>query len=305
MAAYVLRRLFWMALTVIFVSVVTFAFIYLIPADPTRALAGPRASAATIASIKHQLGLDRPIPLQYSDYAWRVLHGNFGYSFQSHEPVWDAIIARLPATAALAAAGIVCELLIGLPIGLVAALRRGGWFDHVSGLVLIVGVALPPFWVGLILLYLFAYRVPIFPLSGATPSALVLPALTLGIVGAAYYARLLRDSVSNVLQEDYVRTARAKGCSRTRVLARHVLRNAILAIVTMIGMDLGYFLGGVVLVEAVFGWPGIGLQAYQAVSYLDVPMITGTVFVAAVAVVVANFLVDISYLFISPQVEPI
>jgi peptide/nickel transport system permease protein len=292
-----------MALTIVGVSIVTFAFIYLIPADPARALAGPHASASTIASIRHQLGLDRPIVVQYANYAWRALHGDFGYSFQSHQPVLEAIAARLPATAALAVAGIICELLIGLPVGLLAALRRGGWFDHVSGIILIAGVALPPFWIGLLLLYVFAYIIPIFPLSGEGPNALVLPAITLGIAGAAYYARLLRDSVSRILHEDYVRTARAKGCSTRRVIVRHVLRNAILAVVTMVGMDLGYFLGGVVLVEAVFGWPGIGLQAYQAISYLDIPMIDGTVFVAASAVVVANFLVDISYLVINPQVE--
>jgi peptide/nickel transport system permease protein len=292
-----------MALTIVGVSIVTFAFIYLIPADPARALAGPHASASTIASIRHQLGLDRPIVVQYANYAWRALHGDFGYSFQSHQPVLEAIAARLPATATLAVAGIICELLIGLPVGLLAALRRGGWFDHISSVVLIAGVALPPFWIGLLLLYVFAYLIPIFPLSGEGPNALVLPAITLGIAGAAYYARLLRDSVSRILHEDYVRTARAKGCSTRRVIVRHVLRNAILAVVTMVGMDLGYFLGGVVLVEAVFGWPGIGLQAYQAVSYLDIPMIDGTVFVAAGAVVVANFLVDISYLVINPQVE--
>jgi peptide/nickel transport system permease protein len=170
-----------------------------------------------------------------------------------------------------------------------------------SGLVLITGVALPPFWIGLLLIYLFAYHWPLFPLSGAGPSALVLPALTLGVGGAAYYARLLRDSVTSVLHQDYVRTARAKGCGSARILLRHVMRNALLSVVTMLGMDLGYFLGGVVLVEAVFGWPGIGLQAYQAISYFDIPMIMGTVFVAALAVLVVNLLVDVVYMLINPQ----
>jgi peptide/nickel transport system permease protein len=203
----------------------------------------------------------------------------------------------------LAVAGILCELAIGLPCGLLAALHRGRWFDQFSSIVLITGVAVPPFWIGLILLYLFAFHWPIFPLSGDGPAALVLPALTLGIGGAAYYARLLRDSVTSVLHQDYIRTARAKGCGSGRILVYHVLRNAILAVVTMLGLDLGYFLGGVVLVEAVFGWPGIGLQAYQAISYFDIPMIMGTVFVAALAVLLANFLVDAAYMVINPQLE--
>jgi peptide/nickel transport system permease protein len=292
-----------MCATVVGVTVVTFAFIHVIPADPARALAGPHASAATIASIRHQLGLDRPIFVQYADFFWRAVHGDLGYSYQTHTPVLQAVAGRLPATAALALAGIVCELAIGLPIGMIAALRRGGWFDRASTLGLTVGVALPPFWIGLILLYVFAYRIPIFPLSGAGPSAIILPAITLGLGGAAYYARLFRDSVSQEIHKDYVRTAYGKGLGTPKVLYRHVVRNAILAVITVLGMDLGYFLGGVVLVEAVFGWPGIGLQAYQAISYLDIPMITGTVLVAAIAVVVANFLVDVSYRLINPQIE--
>lgn len=292
-----------MCATVVGVTVVTFAFIYVIPADPVRALAGPHASAATVQSIRHQLGLDRPIYVQYVNFAWRAAHGDLGYSYQTHTPVTQAVLGRLPATAALALLGIICELAIGLPIGMVAALRRGGWFDRVSTLTLTVGVALPPFWIGLILLYVFAYRIPIFPLSGAGPSAIILPAITLGLGGAAYYARLFRDSVSQEIHKDYVRTAYGKGLGTGKVLYRHVVRNAILAVVTVLGMDLGYFLGGVVLVEAVFGWPGIGLQAYQAISYLDIPMITGTVLVAAIAVIVANFLVDVSYRLINPQIE--
>lgn len=302
MGGYILRRLVWLGVAIIGVSIVTFALIYLVPGDPARALAGPQASADTIASIRHQLGLDRPLAVRYAEYAWRVLHGDFGYSYQSHQPVLKAVADRLPATAALAAAGIVCELLIGLPCGVLAALHRGRLFDSVSGMILIIGVALPPFWIGLLLIYLFAYHWPIFPLSGAGPSALVLPALTLGVGGAAYYARLLRDSVTAVLYHDYVRTARAKGCGPAHVLVRHVLRNALLAVVTMLGMDLGYFLGGVVLVEAVFGWPGIGLQAYQAISYLDIPMIMGTVFVAALAVLVVNLVVDLAYMLIDPRI---
>jgi peptide/nickel transport system permease protein len=195
-------------------------------------------------------------------------------------------------------------LLIGLPVGLVSAVRRGTWADRLGMIVSLVLVAAPTFWLGLILLYLFAFKFSIFPLGGyGSPAHLFLPAFTLGIAGAAWYARLFRSTVLDVLNADYVRTARAKGLRERVTLMRHVVPNSILPVIAMIGMDLGTLLGGVVIVETVFGWPGLGQLAWQALRDLDVPIIMGTVLLAGLAMVLINLLTDLSFSIIDPRIR--
>ena len=303
MWTYVIRRLFLAVGVIAGVSLITFILAYLVPADPARVYAGSNASAQTVASIRQQLGLNRPLPVQYVDYLGRALHGDFGMSYKLQTPVLTAIEARFPYTLVLGAAGILVELLIGIPIGIVSALRPHSWVDRGAMGFAMVGVAAPQFWLGLMLLYVFGYLVPIFPLGLAQhPSSLVLPAITVGLGGGVWYARILRSAMLETLGADYVRTARAKGLRGRSVVALHALPNAITPIVTQIGLDMAYFLGGIVVVESVFGWPGVGQLAYQAIQNDDIPMIMGTVLFSAVIIVLVNIIVDVIYAVLNPRV---
>lgn len=303
MTTYIARRLLLAVLVVWGVSVLTFVLAYMVPADPARVYAGSNATAQTVAHIRQQLGLNRPLPIQYVDYVNRALHGNFGISYKLQTPVLTAIMSRFPYSAVLALAGIFVELLIGIPIGILAAVKRGSWLDHSAMGMAMLGVSAPQFWLGLILLYSFGYVWPIFPLGLAQgPTSIVLPAVTIGLGGGVWYARILRSSMLDTLSQDYVRTARAKGIRKVAVVARHALPNAISPVVTMVGLDMAYFLGGIVVVESVFGWPGIGQLAYQAIQNDDIPLIMGTVLFASVIIVLVNIVTDVLYAFLNPRI---
>ena len=304
MLQYIARRLLH-AIPVLFgVSLITFGLTYLLPADPARMYAGPNASIETVNSIRHQLGLDRPFYVQYLAYIWRVLQGDLGFSYKLQLPVGAAILSRFPYTLQLTAAGIFVELLLGLPLGLISALRRGTWMDRAAMLFAFFAVAAPPFWLGLVMLYFVAFKAGLFPIGGAgTPAHLVLPAITAGMGGAAWYARLMRSSTLDVMRADYVRTARAKGLAERGVIWRHIMRNAIMPIVTLVGLDIPWFLSGVVLIEAVFAWPGLGKLAVDAVRNVDVPLILGTVLFTALIVVLSNIVTDVAYAFVDPRIH--
>jgi peptide/nickel transport system permease protein len=275
-----------------------------VPTDPARLYAGPRASADVVHSIRHQMGLDRPVYVQYLDYTGHVLHGDFGYSYHLQSEVLPVILGHVPATAQLAVAGIIVELLLGLPLGVLAALHRNSWIDWLALLLSLLSISAPTFVVGVILLYILGYAVPLFPLGGYGGfSNLVLPATALGFGGAGWYARTLRSTMLDVLGMDYVRTARAKGVRALSIALRHVLRNALGPIVTNLGLDMASFLGGVLVVETVFSWPGIGLLGYEAIGYHDVPMLMGTVLFSALSVVLVNLIIDLSYGFVDPRVR--
>ncbi len=303
MAVYIVRRLL-LAVGVVFgVSIITFILAYLVPADPARVYAGSNATAQTVAHIRAQLGLDRPLPVQYLDYLGRALHGDFGTSYKLQTPVLSAIMSRFPYSAALAAAGIFVELLIGIPVGIVAAVRPHSWLDRGAMGLALLGVSAPQFWLGLVLLYTFGYIWPIFPLGLAQgPSSIVLPAVAVGLGGGVWYARVLRSSLLETLGADFIRTGRAKGLAGYAVVLRHALPNAITPIVTMLGLDMAYFLGGIVVVESVFGWPGVGQLAYQAIQNDDIPLIMGTVLFAAIIVVLVNIVTDLLYATLNPRV---
>lgn len=304
MLRYIAQRLLH-AIPVLFgVSLITFLLTYLLPADPARMYAGPNASVETVNSIRHQLGLDRPFYEQYLVYIGHVLVGDLGFSYKLQTPVASAIMARFPYTVQLTLAGICCELLIGLPLGLISALHQRSWIDRTAMLFTFFAVAAPPFWLGLMLLYFAAFKTGLFPLGGAgTPAHLVLPGLAAGLGGSAWYARLMRASTLDVVRADYVRTARAKGLGERAVVLRHVLRNAILPIVTLVGLDIPWFLSGVVLIEAVFAWPGLGKLAVDAVRNVDVPLILGTVLFTALVVVISNIVTDLVYALVDPRIR--
>lgn len=304
MAGYAARRLLMMVPVVFGISLVTFLLAYLLPADPARMYAGPNASVETVNSIRHQLGLDRPFHEQYLRYVWRALQGDFGYSYHFKMPVWHAVLSRVPYTLELIFAGILVELVVGIPIGSLSALRQYSWIDRLSTLFALLFVSAPPFWLGLLGLYFLGFRVPLFPLGGAgSLHHLILPALCAGAGGAAWYARMMRSSTLDVVHADYVRTARAKGLRERAVVSSHILRNAIMPIVTMTGMDIPWFLGGIVLIETVFAWPGVGKLAVDAIHNVDIPLISGTVVFAAIVVVISNLLTDLTYGVIDPRIR--
>ncbi|MEN3794552.1 ABC transporter permease [Fulvimarina sp. MAC3] len=301
MVAYIARRLVQSALILLGVSVITFALLYMLPADPVRQIAGRSATAQTVENIRRELGLDQPFIVQYGRYLLGILQGDLGRSYLQRTEVSSLIAARLPASLLLMAGAIVCELILGLTMGLFAALKRGTATDQALMVGSFIGVSAPQFVVGLLLLYLFAVRLGWFPIGGyGTFAHLVLPSITLGILGAGWYSRMMRSSMVDVLRQDFIRTARAKGLARSTILLRHALPNAILPVIAMIGIDIGLFMSGIVVVESVFGWPGIGQLAWQAIQRVDIPIIMGVTLVSACAIVLGNLLADL----VSPLIDP-
>ena len=304
MISYIGRRLLQSLLILVGISLVTFVLLYLLPADPARQIAGRSATAETVENIRTQLGLNLPFYEQYWRYAKGLLVGDFGRSYLQKTEVSELIAARLPASLLLMAGAILCELARGLVMGLVAALYRGRAADNIVMLVSFVGVSAPQFVVGILMLYVFAVQLGWFPIGGyGSVSHLVLPSLTLGILGAGWYARMMRSSMIDVLRQDFIRTAHSKGIARRSVILRHALPNAILPVIAMIGIDIGMFMSGIVVVESVFGWPGIGQLAWQAIQRVDIPIIMGVTLVSALAIVVGNLIADLVAPFIDPRIK--
>lgn len=306
MILYIVRRFLWMILVLFGVSLITFALTFFMPGDPARRLAGPMASLDTIRQIRHHLGLDQPFWVQYSRYIGGLLHGDFGYSYVQSVPVLPTIWSRFPVTAQLAVGGVFVELLVGLPTGIISAYRRGRTADRAATIFALLGLSAPPFWLGLILIYYLGFKLQWFPLGGYGDPAIyymILPCFTLGIGGAAVYTRSFRSTILDVLDQPYVRMARAKGLPERVILLRHVIPNAIIPIVTQIGIDLGYFLGGVFIIEYAYSLPGVGKQAIDAIGQLDIPLILGTVIFTAFIIVLSNIIVDISLGLIDPRIR--
>ncbi|HEV3309790.1 MAG TPA: ABC transporter permease [Chloroflexota bacterium] len=304
MLTYVIRRCLWGLVVLLGVSVITFIVAFAVPTDPARLIAGPHATQSVLAQIRAAYGMNDPLPTQYVRYVWHLLHGDLGVSYSLSEGVAPAIFTALPATAMLALCGVVVELAVGVPIGVLAALWPQRPPDTLGLVFALIGFSIPPFVLGNVLLLLFAFHWTVFPLGGAGgPVSIVLPALTLGLGGAAWYSRLLRATMLDILREQYIRTALAKGVSRRRVIVKHALRNAAGPLVTQFGLDLAYFLGGVVVVESVFAWPGVGQLAYNAIVNADLNLVMGTVLVSATFVVLANIAVDVAQAWLDPRIR--
>jgi peptide/nickel transport system permease protein len=318
MARYIIRRLLWVIVLLLVVSAVTFLIFYLLPsADPAVLRAGRSPNPQLIAQIRHTLGLDKPVYVQFWRYMKAVvLHFDFGYSYSNSQPVRQEIFQRLPATISLTAGAVVVWLIVGLPIGIISAIRRRTVLDRVTMGGALLAISSPVYWLGLVGLYLFAKdigKIPIFDGAGtytgltANPGrwfgSLLLPWLVLAASFAAFYARLLRSSLIETMSEDYIRTARAKGVPERQVIVRHGVRSAITPIVTVLGLDIGTLLGGAILTEIVFNIPGIGRLAYDGIINADLPVIQGTVLFGAFFIVLANLVVDIAYAFLDPRVR--
>lgn len=301
MWAYLSRRLVATFAILIGITMVTYCLTYIVPADPIRQMLGRNATAQMIENVTREKGLDRPLPEQYARYVWDLAHGDLGRSYIQKIQVSDFVLSRLPATLLLMAGAIFFELLIGIPAGIFAATRRGRPLDRWIMMFSFAGVSAPQFVVGLLLLYIFSNLLSLFPMGGyGTLSHLILPALTLGIAGGGWYARMMRSSMVDVLRQDYVRTAKAKGLGPAKVVLVHAFRNAVLPIIAMIGLDVGFFMSGAVVVESVYGWPGIGQLAWMGIQRLDTPIIMGVTLVAALGILIGNLVADL----ITPLIDP-
>lgn len=306
MGSYIVRRIGQAIIVLIGISIIAFLLLYAVPADPARIIAGPHATKDVVDQIRKDLGLNLPIYIQYLHYIGNLLRGNLGTSYIFHTSVRSLIGQRMGATAELAFGCWIAELIIGIPLGIYTARHARKKRDIFFSALALVGISLPVYWLGLILLVVFAFHLQWFPLGGYNGGAikyLVLPAVTYGITGAAYYTRLLKSSMLDVMHQDYIRTARAKGATETRVVWGHVLRNALIPVITFGGIDIGYLLAGVVLIEETFNWQGMGMLAYQSILNQDIPVIMGTVLLLAVFVVIFNLIVDIVYSFVDPRIR--
>ncbi len=304
-ASQLLYRLLSMLLVVLGVVTIVFLFIHLTPGDPVEAMLGESASQADRAGLRRELGLDRPLPVQYGEYLARLVRGDLGRSIYSGRPVSALLAERLPATAELAAVALLVALAIALPLGLLGALRAGTLWDRLAMGFAMLGVSIPNFWLGPVLILCFSLWLGWFPVSGNEgKGAIVLPAITLGTAMAALLSRMLRASVLEVLGEDHVRTARAKGLAPAVVITRHVLPNAALPVLTVLGLQLGTLLGGAVVTETVFAWPGLGTLTIEAIQRRDYPVVQGCVLLISLAYVGVNTLTDLAYGLLDPRVRP-
>ncbi len=326
------QRLAWAVFIVWAVTSLAFVVNNVLPSDPARMVAGPQAQAKDVARIRAQLGLDRPLAEQYGVFMRRLLHVgpstvdpkdpehrncgtlgplhvDLGRSYQQHRPVVVILEERLPRTILLGLAALALEIVLGVSAGVLAALRRRTFVDTVAVGLTLLGISAPTFVIGLVLQYLFAHKLRLLPLDGYGQSArehaacIVLPALTLGVFGAAYYTRLVRDEMIVLLKQDYVRTARAKGVDAWGIVVRHCLRNALVPLVTVVGLDLGVLVGGAIVTETLFRWPGIGALSVSALLDRDGPVILGTVLVTSAAIVLSNVAVDFCYALFDPRVR--
>lgn len=305
MLSFVIRRM--VAALVVLWGVVTMVFLLLqvIPGDPAETmLAGSGASYTEIAQTRQQLGLDDPLLVQYGRYMLNALHGDFGRSFFSNRPVSLTIVEQLPATLQLAAAALLVAVILGLTLGILAALRANTWVDQVAMAVAVLGVSVPVFWSGLLLIWVFSVGLNWLPATGADGwRHLVMPAMVLGLVGAGPIARLVRASLLSALRADYITVARAKGLPGGAVIGRHALRNAIIPVITLIGLQAGFLLGGTVVTEAVFARPGLGRLVVEAILSKDLPVVQGVVLFIAAAYVAINLLVDLASVFLNPRLR--
>lgn len=304
MGTFLLRRLLLAIPTLLGVLVVVFALLYIAPGDPVMEMVGERADSATIAQLRKQLHLDEPRPKQFAAYASGVIHGDLGTSFITGRPIARDIAERFPKTLELACAAMLLAVVLGISVGVVTAAYPGGWLDRLTLAFTYLGISFPVYWVGLILILVFAMILRWLPPSGTGGLAfLILPAFALGTRSIAFLARMTRSAMLEVLGSDYIRTARAKGLPRTAVLARHALRNALIPVVTVIGLDFGSYLTGSILTETVFSWPGIGRYVVNAIGRRDLPAIQGTVLFLSAVFVIVNLITDLAYAKADPRVQ--
>jgi len=312
MTTYLLRRLLLMAPVALMVTVGVFMLIHLTPGDPALVLLGEDRSPQAIAAIHHQLGLDQPLYVQYWIWLSHLVHGDLGRSVTTHEPVTSAIADRLPATFELGLVALLWSLLVAIPLGTIAAVRRGSLTDYLATGLTVGGVSIPNFFLGIVLIFFLSVTLRIFPFGGYVPFSqdpyenlrhILLPAIALGTAGAAINMRFTRSSMIEVLNNDFIRTARAKGASWRRVVFSHALKNALIPVVTIVGLQIGGIIEGAVVTETIFTWPGVGRLAVESIFDRDYTVVQGIVLLAAFSYLVANLLVDLAYAWLDPRIS--
>ncbi|MHB8934735.1 MAG: ABC transporter permease [Rectinema subterraneum] len=304
LARFIAKRLLRLVLTVLLISTIVFFVIRVIPGDPALLIAGIDATPSDIAAIRAKLGTDKPLSAQYFDFLWKVAHLDFGNSMISEEPVTALILQRFPLTLALAVLGMVIGTVIAIPIGILSAVKPWSAWDYVGLVMSQLGMAIPSFWLGIFLLLVFAVKIPIFPLFGAeTLASLVLPAFSLGFARAAILLRHTRASMSEELSKEYIIAAKAKGLTDRMIKYKHALKNALLPIITVAGIEFGYMLGGAIIIEQVFSLPGLGRLFLYAIYQRDFPLIQGGVVFIAIVFSLVNFAADVLYSVVNPKIR--
>jgi ABC-type dipeptide/oligopeptide/nickel transport system permease component len=304
MTAYLLKR-FLVAIPVLLVTAfLVFGALHLSPGDPVDMIVGPIAPEEVRERVRSELGLDEPLPVQFFLYMGHVVRGDLGESILSKRPVADLIKQKLPITAQLGLAAFILAYSLALPLGIIAALRRNTFVDYASMILALIGVSMPGFWLGLLLIYAFAVHLKLFPPTGyGGIEYLILPALALGLPRVGRIARITRSSLLEVIGQDYIRTARAKGLGERAVVVKHAVRNSLIPIISLMGLDLGYIVGGAVVIEHVFARPGIGDLMLQSIYSRDFPVLQGCMFVLALAIILGNILADLTYTFVDPRIR--
>lgn len=313
MYRYITRRLLLAIPVLLGVSLAVFSMMHLLPVDPVMMMVmdsttgtAPTAQVSDemIANMREQLGLDKPLPVQFSNFLFGAIRGDLGTSFRNNRQVWTMLAEQLPYTVTLTLAGIGAALLLGLTLGILAGIFPNTIVDHVAMTFALVGVSMPSFWLGLMLIYFVSLRLDLLPALGTgSPQALILPALTLGFQGSAIIARLTRSNLVEVMKSDYITTARSKGFNTASIVWRHALRNAVIPVITVVGLQFGHLMSGAIVVETVFGRPGIGRLGLQGILEQDFPLVQGFVLLIAVFYVLANLIVDFAYAFIDPRIR--
>jgi len=303
MLRYILRRLTHTVLVIIGISAISFIFLHL-SGDPVGLVLPQDATQEQIAALRQEMRLNDPIYLQYLHFVTAALHGDLGLSIYTREPVVGLILERMPATIELALAALVLSLAVAIPIGVLAAVKRGSWMDTISMTVALFGLSMPHFWLGIMFIMVFSVQLGWLPTSGrGTWLQLLMPATALGVSLIALFARLTRSAMLEVLSQDYVRTARAKGLSEIMVVGNHALRNALIPLVTVVGMEFGFLLGGAVIIEMVFAWPGVGRLIVQSILDRDYPVVQAAVMMLAIVFVTVNLLIDLLYGWLDPNIS--
>ena len=304
MARFIAQRLLAALVTIWIATIAVTLLIHLVPGDPVRIMYGSfQTTPEQLEEIRQRLGLDQPIWKQYLYYLGRLAQGDLGRSIVGDQPVADILLTRFPATLALTITSLFIAIVVGMSLGFVAAYKRGTWVDAGAMVLAVIGVSMPHFWLGLLLLFLFALQLGWLPVAGGDWKSLILPALTLGLANAAVLARMTRSAMIDIFDQDFVRTARAKGLPRAVVLYRHALRSGLVPIVSMLGLQFAYLMGGAIVVENVFAWNGVGRLAIQAVFARDYPLIQGFILFFATVVALASVIVDVAYAFLDPRIR--
>jgi ABC-type dipeptide/oligopeptide/nickel transport system permease component len=305
MARFLMQRVAMGFLTIFVTTIAVTLLIHLVPGDPVQIMYAQSQGTTPeqLEAIRERLGLNDPIPVQYLSYLGRLLEGDLGNTIRGQQPVLELLLERLPNTLALAGAAMAIAVAIGLPIGFLAAYRRGTWVDSTLMIGAIAGVSIPHFWLGLVLMFVFAVNLGWLPVAGTGPANLILPAVTLGLSNAAIVARMTRSSMIDVMGQDFVRTAHAKGLPKAMVLNAHVMRSGLVPVVTMMGLQFTYMMGGAIVVENIFAWNGIGRLAIDAIFQRDYPLIQGFILVFATTVVIVSLLIDLAYALLDPRIR--